>query len=81
MPDPERLRGASNLQAAALASSAFSHGIAEDEEPAQRSLEPERDLLLLGSYVIEEAWATLDLLARAWEAGRSVDASVELLRF
>ena len=79
MPDPERLRGASNLQASALASSAFSHGIAEDDGP--RSLEPERDLLLLGSYVIEEGWAALDLLARAREAGRSVDASVELLRF
>ena len=41
----------------------------------------ELEVSLLGSYGIEEAWATLDLLARAWEAGRGVDASVELLRF
>ena len=41
----------------------------------------ELEVSLLGSYGIEEAWTTLDLLARAWEAGRGVDASVELLRF
>jgi predicted small integral membrane protein len=40
----------------------------------------EIEVSLLGSYGIEQAWLTLDLLVRAWEAGRSADASVELLR-
>ena len=42
--------------------------------------EDEIEVSLLGSYGIEQAWLTLDLLVRAWEAGRSADASVELLR-
>jgi hypothetical protein len=39
--------------------------------------EDEIEVSLLGSYGIEQAWLTLDLLVRAWEAGRSADASVE----
>jgi hypothetical protein len=42
--------------------------------------EDEIEVSLLGSYGIEQAWLTLDLLVRAWEAGRTGDASVELLR-
>ncbi len=42
--------------------------------------EDEIEVSLLGSYGVEQAWLTLDLLVRAWEAGRSADASVELLR-
>lgn len=42
--------------------------------------EDEIEVSLLGSYGTEQAWLTLGLLVRAWEAGRSADASVELLR-
>ena len=42
--------------------------------------EDEIEVSLLGSYGTEQAWLTLDLLVRAWEAGRSADAAVELLR-